>query len=70
MRETQLTRLAGSAFGRLSAARTDPPQAPARALAALGVHRPLEIANVGLDGDACRCGMHCLDLRFEFCIQR
>ena len=34
------------------AAFTDPGQAPAQAPAALGVQRPLEIADVGTDGDA------------------
>jgi hypothetical protein len=36
----------------LRAALTDPGQAPARTLAAVGVHRPLKIADVGAHGDA------------------
>ncbi len=35
----------------LLAALTEPGQAPAQELAALGVHHPLEIADVGVDGD-------------------
>lgn len=44
----------------LLAALTEPRQAPTRVFAALGVHRPLEIADVGIDGDACCRGMHFL----------
>jgi hypothetical protein len=47
----------------LLAAFTEPRQAPTRAFTAFGVHRPLEIADVGVDGDTCRRGMHFLDLR-------
>jgi hypothetical protein len=36
----------------LLAALTNPGQTPARAFAALGVHRPLEIADVGVQDDA------------------
>ena len=42
----------------LLAALTDPGQALAHALAALGIHRALEIEDVGADSDARRCGMH------------
>lgn len=51
-RDKQLSRHVGLVFGLLLAVLTAPGQPPARALAALGVHRPLEVADVGADGDA------------------
>jgi hypothetical protein len=48
----------------------DPGQAPAPARAGLGVHQALKIADVGVDGDCCRCGMHFSDLRFVFSLTR
>ena len=42
----------------LLAAPADPGQAPAPTRPGLGVHQALKIADVGADGDVCRCGMH------------
>lgn len=44
----KLSRRAGGPLAALA----NPGQGPARAFAALGVHRPLKIADVGADGDA------------------